>query len=95
MPENLEITKKLRERFKDCALLEYVGDWKGRPVYRVSDIPLVEYFLTVQGGPNFVWVDPDDFGKSLMIRWNDPEFVHFHEIALQWHPEIKKLLHRD
>ena len=37
MPENLEITKKLRERFKNCELLEYVGDWKGRPVYRVSE----------------------------------------------------------
>lgn len=46
MPENLEITKKLRERFKNCELLEYVGDWKGRPVYRVSDIPLVDYFTS-------------------------------------------------
>lgn len=95
MPENLEITKKLKERFKNCELLEYVGDWKGRPVYRVSDIPLIDYFTSYQGGPDFVWVDLDDFSKSLMIPWNDPEFSHFHDIALQWHPEIKKLLHMD
>ena len=67
MPENLEITKKLRERFKNCELLEYVGDWKGRPVYRVSDIPLIDYFTSYQGGPDFVWVDPENIGKSFIF----------------------------
>lgn len=95
MPENLEITKKLKERLKDYDLVEYVGEFEGRPVYRVSDIPLIDYFTSYQGGPDFVWVDLDDFSKSLMIQWNDPEFSHFHDIALQWHPEIKKLLHMD
>ena len=95
MPENLEITKKLKERLKDYDLVEYVGEFEGRPVYRVSDIPLIEYFTSSQGGPDFVWVDPENIGKSLLIPWNDPDFGHFHEIALQWHPEIKKLLHMD
>lgn len=96
MPEPIEITKTLKKKYgKNFPLIEYIGDWKGRPVYYFSEFELEEYMRCVMGGSNFLLVDPDDLDNSELCPWNDPELFQFHEIAWQHHPELWHYLDRD
>ena len=88
MNDPVEITKKLKSMFKNCSVIEFVGEWQGHPIYRISKIPLEQIVGTVQGGPDFIVINLEDFGESEIRPWYDPDLIHFHEIAWEMHPEL-------
>lgn len=88
MLEPVEITKKLKSMFKNYSVIEFVGEWQGHPIYRISKIPLELTVGTCQGAPDFIVVNLEDFGESEIRPWNDADLFHFHEIAWKMHPEL-------
>lgn len=70
MAEPIELTKKLKEFLKDdMPYVRYRGTYHGQPVYHVSSIPFEEYEYSVQGGPDYCVVNPDDISKLQFFSW--------------------------